>query len=556
MEMQLMRPNLANWLKDNAGIIALLAVSLIVYGTGFTGEFVVDDNFILKDNPYLAGNDLARFFSHGFWESTVSQGSEAAMYRPFALVFFWFAHKLWGTSPTGYHIALTLIHLANTCLVYAVARKLLSASAIAATLGAAVFALHPARVESVAWISGAPDPLALFFLLAALLAHHAYSGDPGKWRYLMMAAASFQLALWSKEAALAFPLIVVAHDLLFRKKINWPSAILYVALAAGYLICRSLALSGSGLLSNHNPAQFTRALDLTAGYAEWLVFPRQVPFYLQPPQHALATLISGCALLLILLFIPAAWRFSGEAARKPLAFSLVWAIGFSWIAVLMMFYLEGYISARFLYVPSAGMAFFVAACYDGLIARHAKLKKPVLVLLSVAIAAYGVVTLREISFWHDDVTAYRRVTQASPGGTVGFINLGYILIDKGDFAGAEENFQSALRNARIPRVKAEALVALGTASAMKNELMKSENYFVEATRTAPENYLAWAGLGNIAFMEGRAVDAISCYEKSLSINPKNYEATMNLANAYVQNGQLERAAMLRDAAQHLPGCCK
>lgn len=551
-----MQPPLAIRLKDNAGILALLAIVLILYATGFTGEFVVDDNFILKDNPYLAGNNFARFFSHGFWENTVSQGSEAAMYRPFALIFFWLTHKLWGASPTGYHVVLVLIHLANTYLVYAVARRLLSASAIAATLGAAAFALHPARVESVAWISGAPDPLALFFLLAALLAHHAYSTSLRKWPYLMMAAASFQLALWSKEAAVAFPLVVVAYDLLFRKKINWPSTLLYAALAAGYLICRSLALSASGLLSNLNPAQFARALDLAAGYAEWLVFPWQVPFYLQPPEQQLATLISWGALLLIVIALPAAWRFSGEAARKPLAFSLVWAIGFSWIAVLMMFYLEGYISARFLYVPAAGVAFFIAACYDGLIARYGKLKKPALVLLSVAIAAYGGVSLREITFWHDDVTVYRRVTQTAPDGTVGFINLGYILIDKGDFAGAEENFQSALRNARIPRVKAEALVALGTASAMKNELVNSENYFNEAIRTAPENYLAWAGLGNIALMEGRAVDAISFYEKSLSINPKNYEATMNLANAYAQNGQLERAAMLRDSATHLPGCCK
>jgi Tfp pilus assembly protein PilF len=541
-----MRAPLLPWLKANAGLLLLLAITFGIYALGFHGELVVDDVQILKDNPRIEHGDIARFFSSGFWEN-VQQGSSTAMYRPLILVYFWLLHTLWGVDPTGYHVVLTLLHLANICLVYAVARRVFSTSAMAATIGAALFALNPTRAESVAWISGVPDPLVTFFLLGALLAHHAFSKSGNKWGYLALAAILFQSALWCKEVAVVFPLVVAAIDWLLKRKINWPSILLYTALVAGYFVARKFALGATDqTLGNLHITQISRASDLALGYCAWLIFPTQVPFYLQPPQHPVATPLGWFAAALMVCALCLAWKF-GADRKALLASALVWAIGFSWTALLMMFYLEGYYSARFLYVPATGMAFFSALFFDRMIELRAGWKIPASALCAALAAAYAVVTLQEIPAWHDEVAVYRRMTKLQPEGTVGFMNFGFKLMDDGDYAQAEDNFQTALRNARIPRVRAEALVALGTVTGMRNDLSRSESYLNEAAQVDPKNPLVWSGLGNLAWLKGQPYEAIPLYEKSLAMRPQNYEAAMNLASVYEQTGQTERAASIRNA---------
>jgi protein O-mannosyl-transferase len=539
---------LTQWIKENAGLLVLLAVAFAIYAPGFKGELVVDDVFILKDNAYIDHGSIARFFSSRFWDNVANQGGDTtAMYRPLDLVYFWLLHKVWGAKPLGYHICLTLLHLANMCLVYAVARRMFAASAVAAAIGAAIFALHPARVESVAWISGVPDPLVTFFLLGGLLAHHAFAESRKEWRYLVVAACCFQFALWCKEVAVIFPLVVVAIDWIIRRKINWPSAATYIALLAGYFVARSFALDGAALWENINPTQFSRAFDLALGYGKLLIFPTEVPFYLQPPQHQMSSILGWCAIALIISAVLIAWRMLDAEGRKRLALAVVWMAGFSWTAILMMFYLEGFYSARFLYVPAVGMAFFVALFYDRLVVLRAGLKIPVFVFCCIVISAYGVVASREIPIWHDELTLYQRMTKSEPEGTVGFMNLGYTLISSGNYAKAEENFQIALRNARIPRTRAEALVGLGTVAGMTNDLSRSASYLNEAVRVDPNNSLAWTGLGNLAWMRGQLDEAIPFYEKALAIRPRNYEAAMNLATVYEQTGQVERGTLIRNS---------
>ncbi len=543
-----MQRYLTQWLKDNGGLLALLLVVFAIYATGFNGQLVVDDISILKDNPFLDHGSIARYFSTGFWDNVINQGGEGtAMYRPLVLVYFWLFHKLWGAQPFGYHVVLTLLHLANSCLVYAAARKVFSASTTAALIGAAVFALHPTRVESVAWISGIPDPLATFFLLGALLFHHVYSESPKTVWYLALAASSFQLALWSKEVAVVFPLVAASLDWILRRKINWTSTILYLVLLAGYFVMRSFALTETGQLANIHLTNISRALDLASGYGRLLIFPAQVPFYLQPPQHPVSSIAGWCAITLMVSAILISWRLLDTGGRRLLASSIVWTLGFSWTAIMMVFYLEGYYSARFLYVPVTGLAFLIAVLYDRLIALRTGLKVPLQIFCAVVVAAFGFVTLKEIPQWHDEITVYQRMTASAPEGTVGFMNLGYTLIDTGNYAKAEENFQIALRNARIPRVKAEALVALGTVAGMINNVPLSERYLNEAVQIDPNNSLAWTGLGNVAWLRGQLQDAIPLYEKALALRPQNFEAAMNLASVYEQSGQGEKAASIRNA---------
>jgi protein O-mannosyl-transferase len=194
-----MQKYFASWLRNNLALAAMLAAAFLVYMPSLSGDFVIDDIPFVRDNPYIRDiGNVTRYFTKGVWENSADEISNEPLYRPMNLMPMLLNHALWGSNPVGYHVFLLLLHLANTYLVYALIRKVVAGSAMAAAIGAAMFALHPARVESVAWISGGIDPLVAFFLLGGMLAHRTFIDsldNKRDWRYLGLSLVCFQLAL-------------------------------------------------------------------------------------------------------------------------------------------------------------------------------------------------------------------------------------------------------------------------------------------------------------------------------------------------------------------------
>ncbi len=544
-----MKKNLTSWLRHHFALLALLLVSFLIYLPSLSGDFVIDDIPFIRDNPYIRDvSHVARFFTKGIWENSVLEDSTGAMYRPMHSVYLLLNHAIWGNNPVGYHVFLLLLHLANTCLVYVLIRKLVTGSAMAATIGAAMFALHPTRVESVAWISGGVDPLVTFFLLGAMLAHLSFVESKKQWRYLALSLFCFQMALWNKEVAIAFPLVVVAHDLIYRRKIHWPIASLHTVLVVAYLIASSLVLGESGRWTYLDLTQLSRVIDFLLGYSELLVFPAKVPFYLQSPGHSVSSALGIIGAIVIVTLAGFSWRAFDPDRRKSLIFSLVWMIGFFWPAVLMAFYGEGFYFARWLYVPAVGVAVFTAVFYDHINVNYPGLKIPLVASCVLIVSLYGFVTWKEIPAWRDNGTIYGKIASLAPESDGGFSGLGQFYLLRGDHVAAEKNFLLALQKAKTPRGRVDALVALGTIHGMANNPAQSERYLREAVRINPGSSEAWTGLGNLAWMLKQADEAISHYEKAVSIGRANYEAAMNLAMAYEETGQSERGALIRQQA--------
>jgi protein O-mannosyl-transferase len=554
-----MQQYLTSWLRNNLGLVVLLMAAFFIYAPSMSGDFVIDDIPFVRDNPYIRDiSHVTRFFTKGVWENSAQEIKNEPLYRPMNLVPMLLNHALWGSNPVGYHAFLLLLHLANTCLVYALIRKVVAGSAMAATIGAAMFALHPARVESVAWISGGIDPLVAFFLLGAMLAHRSFidslknkpadRSNKKAWRYLGLSLICFQLALWSKEVAIIFPLIVVAHDLIYRRKIDWPTVLLHAMVVAGYLIARSLVLAKAGQLSAIDLSHFSRVIDFVLGYSEMLVLPAHIPFYIQPPEHSVSSALGIVSAIVIAMLAGFCWRSFDTGRRKDLAFSVVWMIGFFWPAILLAFYTDGFYAGRYLYIPAAGVAVFVAVFYDYMNTAYPRLKIPIMVSCALIVASYGFVTWKEIPAWHDDGTIYGRITEVAPENAVGFIGLGQFQFNRGDYVAAERNFLLALQKAKTPELRVESMVVLGTINGINNNLDQSESYLQEAVKIDPGNSEGWSGLGNLAWIRGRPYEAISFYEKALSARPNNYEAAMNLAIAYDKTGQSQRGDLIRQQA--------
>ncbi len=541
-------------LRNHIGLIVLLLVSFLVYAPSLKGGFVIDDAPLIKNNPYIRdGGHLAGFFTAGLGENSASEDSHIPIYRPLILVALSLGHALWGSSAAAYHLALLMLHLVNIFLVYTLVRKLAGVSAMAATFGAALFALHPTKVESVAWLSGMTDPLVTLFLLLALLVHQRCAIEQKGWHYLALSLLCFQMALWSKEVAIFFPLLVIAHDLIFRKKIDWPAAGWHAAIVAVYMLMRTLALGESVRWSAFD-LSFSRAIDLALGYSELLALPAKVPFYILTPEYSVSSFLGwfGAAIVFVLAGF-ALYVFDLER-RKTLFFSAGWFIGFSWQAALLMFYMGGYFSARFMYVPSVGAAVFAAALYSYLSTNHERLKAPIAAACMLVIAGYGWVAWKEIPAWRSNESIYNKVIESAPENPEGFNGLGHFYLEQENHAAAERNFLIALQKAKTPQARLESLAPLGMIYGMANNLAQSERYFREAVQIEPGNLVALTGLGNLAWVRGQVYEAIAWYEKALASQPENYEAAMNLAMAYEQSGQTERAASVRSrmsrALQH------
>ena len=558
-----MQHSFISWLRNNLGLVVLLLLVFFIYVPSLKGEFIIDDIPFIRDNPYIRDiSHVSRFFTKGVWENSAHEISNEPVYRPMNLAPMMLNHALWGNNPVGYHIFLLLLHLANIGLVYALIRKVVAGSATAAMIGAAIFALHPARVESVAWISGGIDPLVAFFLLASMLTHRSFIDTPNnkpadfknkKWRYFGLSVICFQLALWSKEVAFIFPLVVMAHDLIYRRKIHWPTVFMHTLIIVGYVIARSLVLTQAGQVSAIDFSHISRVIDFALGYSEMLVIPTHMPFYIQPPEHAVSSILGIVSVIVMAMLAAFSWRSFNDGQgvlrkKQDFAFSVVWMTGFFWPAILLAFYTDGFYAGRYLYTPSAGVAMFVAIFYDSVNAAYPRLKNPILATCTLLVAFYSFVTWEEIPVWHDAGTIYGKIAQVAPENAVGFLGLGQFHLNRGDYAAAEKDFQLALQKAKAIGLRQEALVALGTINGINNNLAQSEAYLQEAIKINPNNSDAWAGLGNLAWIRERPEEAISYYEKALSFGPTNYEAAINLALAYGQTGQSQRADMMRQKA--------
>ena len=153
--------------KTQWPIVALLVFTALAYIATLRFGYVYDDVLQIENNPRIKSVDyLPSYFTKQVWAQ--AQGQPANLYRPLFLTWLWLNFEVFGTSPGGWHFTSLLMHLAVVWLVYVLARRLLPSDGISAYVAAGIFALHPAHVEAVTWISGATESLSAAAFLFTL----------------------------------------------------------------------------------------------------------------------------------------------------------------------------------------------------------------------------------------------------------------------------------------------------------------------------------------------------------------------------------------------------
>ena len=211
------------WLRDHPAMVAgaLVLVTFAVYGTSLAAGFVYDDEQQVVQNPFILNPHLwAKIFTTSVW-SFKGVELHANFYRPLQFFSYWLICRIAGMNPGAFHLFQLVSYAASVWLVARLGRAVFQNELVAVT-GALLWAVHPLHVEAVAWIASLPDVgFAFFYLLAFILfLRSERAREPSWWQHVLAAAVYFP-ALFFKEMAVTFPLMVLAWWLIRFERASW-----------------------------------------------------------------------------------------------------------------------------------------------------------------------------------------------------------------------------------------------------------------------------------------------------------------------------------------------
>jgi tetratricopeptide (TPR) repeat protein len=476
--------------------VALLVIAAVYLHAAFF-EFAYDDFGQIVQNPQIKSWILALgYFKSHVWAQTTAAG---LYYRPVFMLWLAAQYKLFGLNPVLWHLTVIALHVLCCVLLYFFACRLTRDKWVA-VIAVLLFGLHPAHVESVAWISGATEPLLAVLLLGSLLCYlkHRDSGqkETDEWQAASLLLAC--LAVLAKETALITPALIFSYEWIFhqrdasRKAILWSAlreAIPYAVISLVFLVVRTLALSS--MVPQHTRLGFSAAI---------LAWPKVVGFYFV---HGLFPFRLSVFYNLVVVTRPGLWNFVLPlilllAGASVLLYgsrrSQVLAFLSAWCAILLLPMLNvtlwnnaENIHDRYLYLPSVAICVMLASLLSRLKELgYARTAAAVLIVITVG---YTVVTVRELGYWQNDYILALRGVEVSPGHPIAPQLVGNAFIRQGRITEAIPYLVDALQ-AQPDNI--DTLCSLGFCYATMNDLRLAEECITRALAvhaTEPQTHL-------------------------------------------------------------------
>ena len=533
-------------------IIVIVLVSLAAYSSVLFNGFVYDDNSQVIDNPWIKDlSHLGDIFSKSVW-SFLSGSTISNYYRPFMHIGYMLTYQVFGLKPMGFHLVNLLVHAGVSVLVFLIISGLLKESASPAPysylsppfVAALLFATHPIHTEAVAWVAGFPE---LSFSFFSLLSFYLYvrSSEGFDANYLL-SAASFVLAIFSKETALTVLAFFVVHDFVLKRARTRPFAyfkryVPFLSATGVYLLLRLRALGGMAPQKAHpDLTAFQYVINifpLLMKYIEKLLLPVNLnAFHVFHPISSVLELkgIVSLAVVIILVFIAhAAFR------KNKLAF-----FGMSWIVIplLPVLYIPGLgentFAERYLYLPSFGFAILYALLISYVWNNASRWAAGFTALSFVLAGLYFAGTAYRNTIWTNDYSLFSDTVKKSPDGVIPHNNLGVACRDKGLVDEAIEQYRIALR---IDPSYPDAYNNLGVAYRDKGLIDKAMEQYRSALRLKPDYAEAHNNLGVAYRSKGLIDEAINQYQIALSLKPDYPKAHTNLGLIYRDKGLTDKA---------------
>lgn len=536
----------------------------------------------ILSNDFVEWDDYENFLSNPFyrglgWKQIVWMFSTFRMgpYQPLSWLTLGFDYTLWGMNPFGYHLTSLLLHSANALLAYFVARRLLALAfpettrrswrfIFSAAFAALCFALHPLRVESVAWATERRDVLSGLFYFWTLYAYlRAEAGmDGGRSRRWMIAALFlYLLSLLSKATAITLPVILVLLDVYPLGRLSWNVRLWFMPSARPVwreklpfliiaILFAALALFGqqqaSALKSFESYGVGPRLGQLLfgAGFYLWktLVPVGLSPLYQIPPHYGfwnVENLIGGAAIIAISL---------GLFLSRNL-----WPAGLAcWLYYLVLFApTSGLVQTgpqlaadRYSYLSCFSWAVLAGGTLLFFLRQAEQRRHGFAMVSGIAVTALTVVvglaglTWRQSAVWHNTETLWRRVLEIDPSSSYAHYNLARFIAREGRYQEAIRHYREALR---IRPEDVDTHNNLGLLLALTGRVEESLAEFRRAIQIDPGYAKGYFNIGRVLARQGDLEKSVSNFRKALQLAPEVVEIRLALGAVLVRQGHRDEA---------------
>lgn len=506
---------------------ALLVLTLAAYVPVIaTGGFIWDDDDYLTNNPYVQAPDGI----DEIWELEPFQGSNTRQYYPMVFTTFWIEHALWGLNPAGYHFVNVMLHALNAILLW---RLLVMIRVPGAWIAAAIFALHPVHVESVAWITERKNVLSLLFYLTAAWAYLRFDSlrektDPDDrkniWGWYGAALVLFVAALLSKSVTCSLPAALILVHLWRRQRLTaarlgWlaPFFAIGLMLALNTAMLERVQVGAEGDAFDQSfveraliaskallfyPWKLMVPVPLMFVYPRWGIEASDVLSYWSIGVCVLVA--AGCLVLYArgCRGAPLAIAFFAGTIFPALGFFNVYPHQFSFVA------------DHFVYHASIGLIVLFAAGVATVLTRPGVR----LAVMATPLMLLAMLTWKQGLIYQDADTLWRATIERNPDAWLAHNNL----------AG------NALREAEL------RLNARQTDEAA-DLLAEAQHHALEAIRIKPDHHTARANLARAYRLQGRPAEGIPHLLEAVRARPDFPAHRWNLGNLYQLTGETDKA---------------
>ncbi len=531
---------------------ALVAITLAVYWqVRAFGFVIVDDQGYVQKNPHVLGGLSAESIRWAF--TTFSQ----ANWHPLTWLSLMADAQIGGSDAGLFHLTNVLFHVFNALLLFAFLRSVTGYWWRSAAV-AALFAIHPLHVESVAWITERKDVLSTFFWLLTMLAYVHYVRQRRPWRYLLV-LTSFALGLLAKPMLVSLPVVLLLMDLWpLRRTDTWWRLVREKIPLFG-LACASCAVTvhaqshGGAVVSTVMLPFGVRAANAVVacvGYIGKMLSPLNLSMAYPHPGHTLpAWQVVGSGLLLAIVTVVAL----RSARRLPYL-----TVGWLWYLVTLVPVIGlvqvGYraMADRYTYVPLIGLFIVLTWGVPDMLAcmqRGRERQSFVFPVLGcVILIALMACTYFQVGYWRNGVTLCEHALAIDKGNWIAHICRGDAYALAGDSAGAVAEYGRGLQLNPAAAVSARRL---GAVLVRMGTLKEGARFYTTALRELPAVEGFHSNLGLLLLKSRRPADAIWHLRRALEVNPTDVSVINNLGCAYRGVGEFSRARQQFEAALRL-----
>ncbi len=524
-------------------ICLLLAfVTLAIYAqTANHGYVAYDDDQYVYKNPWVQTGITA---SNVGWAFTTFFYSN---WHPLTWISYMLDFSLFGSSPGAQHLVNVALHLASALLLFLALVRMTHQPWRCAVV-AAIFAVHPLHVESVAWISERKDVLSTFFEMLTLWFYVGYAAKPAARRYLMMAAA-FGLSLLAKPMAVTFPFVLLLLDYWPLGRLQWPlnaaairrvvtEKVPLLVMTAVTSVLTFLAQRGYGAVVSLNrfpfPARLANAAIAYVAYIGKTFWPADLGVLYPARGPELSSAVFSLVVLSGVMVT--AWLWVKQ--RPYLAVGWLWYLGMLVPVIGLVQVGSQAMADRYTYVPMVGFSIALVWTVGDLVERRSALRIAASVVTVAALAVLSIASYRQAAYWKTSRTLFEHTLSVTSDNSVIQNNLGVVIAGEGNYGEAINLYRAALSSSPD---YAEAQANLGHELLRAGKLDEAQASLAKALVLNPNMPLPQADMGVLMSARGDFEAARRHIERSLALAPGDPDNESNLCFALVHLGRTDEA---------------